>query len=186
MRVISYTHVYNFACVLPGCQMHLSYLIITVLHYTHTATPLSIAHTHRMYKGVHTCMYESIHAHTHANMAHIHEHAYIHVHTDMQVCIHHTAYTCAHMDTRHSPSCTNPVPLITQTHVDAYIHKTSHICMHVPTLTQPPTHTQYRHTQTHILHMCMHTHTHYTCTTCAHTHMYTHTTPCTFTNHISH
>ena len=59
-------------------------LIITVLHYTHTATPLSIAHTHRMYKGVHTCMYESIHAHTRANMAHIHEHASLYYTTHIQ------------------------------------------------------------------------------------------------------
>ena len=153
-------------------------LIITVLHYTHTATPLSIAHTHRMYKGVHTCMYESIHAHTHANMAHIHEHAYIHVHTDMQSCIHHTAYTCTHMDTQHSPSCTNPVPLITQTRRHIHTQNLSHLHACTHTHAASYSHTIQAHSDTHTLHM------HHMCT---HTHVHPHhTTPRTFTNHISH
>ena len=165
------------------CYLGARCIYLTFSHHCttlpHTANPLPIAHTHRMYKGVHTCMYESIHAHTRANMAHIHEHAYIHVHTDMQACIH-------HMDTRHSPSCTNPVPLITQTHVDTYIHKTSHICMHVPTLTRSLLLTHNTGTLRHTYYTCACTHTHTTHAPHVHTHMYTHTIPRTFTNHISH
>ena len=108
-------------------------------------------------------------------------HTYMSMHTYMytQTCSHAyiTLHTHAHTWTHSIHHLAQTLYLSSPRHVDTYIHKTSHICMHVPTLTQPPTHTQYRHTQTHILHMCMHTHTHYTCTTCAHTHMYTHTTP---------